>query len=137
MIYKNLDGVLPAAGEVQEDVDLITSVRRAVDSEIPMAFSQFAFSQGIEAWLRAVFACNQYVDTQAPWALRKTDPGRMAEVLGTLVVAITALAKGIAPVIPASADKLLSLIDGGEGGTPIAQPTPLFPRLELEEEEAA
>jgi methionyl-tRNA synthetase len=137
MIYKNLDGVLPPAGEVQEDVDLITSVRRAVDSEIPMAFSQFAFSQGIEAWLRAVFACNQYVDTQAPWALRKTDPGRMAEVLGTLVVAITALAKGIAPVIPASADKLLSLIDGGEGGTPIAQPTPLFPRLELEEEEAA
>src|SRR5690348_13783202 len=137
MIYKNLDGVLPAAGEVQEDVDLITSVRRAVDSEIPMAFSQFAFSQGIEAWLSAVFACNQYVDAQAPWALRKTDPGRMAEVLGTLVVAITALAKGIAPVIPASADKLLSLIGAGEGGTPIAQPTPLFPRLELEEEEAA
>jgi methionyl-tRNA synthetase len=47
------------------------------------------------------------------------------------------LARSIAPVIPASADKLLSLIDAGEGGTPIAQPTPLFPRLELEEEEAA
>ena len=44
---------------------------------------------------------------------------------------------GITPVIPASADKLLSLIDAGEGGTPIAPPAPLFPRLELEEEEAA
>jgi methionyl-tRNA synthetase len=61
----------------------------------------------------------------------------MAAVLGTLVVAVRHLARSIAPVIPASADKLLSLIDAGEGGTPIAQPTPLFPRLELEEEEAA
>jgi methionyl-tRNA synthetase len=36
-----------------------------------------------------------------------------------------------------SADKLLTLLDAGEGGAPIAQPTPLFPRLELEEEAAA
>ena len=40
-------------------------------------------------------------------------------------------------IIAASAEKLLTLIDAGEGGAPIAQPTPLFPRLELEEEEAA
>jgi methionyl-tRNA synthetase len=40
-------------------------------------------------------------------------------------------------VIPASADRLIALIDSGEGGKPIAQPTPIFPRLVLEEEEAA
>ena len=43
----------------------------------------------------------------------------------------------IFPVIPESADKLLTLIDSGSGGQPIAQPQPLFPRLELKEEEAA
>jgi methionyl-tRNA synthetase len=32
---------------------------------------------------------------------------------------------------------LLTLIDAGEGGTPIGQPTPLFPRLELDAEEGA
>ena len=44
-----------------------------------------------------------------------------------------------APIIPGSADKLLTLIDSGAGGTPIAQPQPIFPRLELpaEDEEAA
>jgi methionyl-tRNA synthetase len=84
-----------------------------------------------------VFACNQYVDTQAPWALRKTDPARMTEVLGTLVVAIRSLTKAIAPIIPMSADKLLTLIDAGEGGASIPQPQPLFPRLELEEEAVA
>jgi methionyl-tRNA synthetase len=110
-------------------------VRKATTEEVPAAFDRLAFSVGIEAWLRAVFACNAYVDGQAPWALRKTDPERMAAVLGTLAAAVRELTLAIAPVIPASADKLLSLIDAGEGGAPIPQPTPLFPRLELREDE--
>jgi methionyl-tRNA synthetase len=137
MVHKNLNGVLPTPGERDEDAELIAAVQIAVEKDIPEAFEQFAFSQGIEAWLRAVFACNQYIDTQAPWALRKTDPQRMAQVLGTLVVAIRSLTKAIAPIIPMSADKLLTLIDAGEAGAPIPQPQPLFPRLELEEEAAA
>ena len=36
--------------------------------------------------------CNQYIDAQAPWALRKTDPERMHAVLGTLLQAIRRLA---------------------------------------------
>ena len=87
--------------------------------------------------MRAVFACNQYVDEQAPWTLRKTDPQRMADVLGTLVSAIRTLTVAVAPVIPGSADKLLTLIDSGQGGAPIAQPQPIFPRLELPEEDEA
>jgi methionyl-tRNA synthetase len=137
MVHKNLNGVLPTPGERGEDAKLIAAVQIAAEKDIPEAFEQFAFSQGIEAWLRAVFACNQYIDTQAPWALRKTDPQRMAQVLGTLVVAIRSLTKAIAPIIPMSADKLLTLIDAGEAGAPIPQPQPLFPRLELEEEAAA
>jgi methionyl-tRNA synthetase len=104
---------------------------------VPQAFDRLAFSIGIEAWLRAVFACNAYVDTQAPWALRKTDPDRMTAVLGTLVAAVRELTVAIAAVIPASADKLMTLIDAGEAGAPISQPTPLFPRLELPEDEEA
>ena len=134
MVHKNLEGVLPAPGDAAEDVELLRQVRKATEEEVPEAFERFSFSVGIEAWLKAVFACNAYVDTQAPWALRKTDPERMAAVLGTLVAAVRDLARAIAPVIPESADKLLTLIDAGEGGAPIAQPTPLFPRLELEEE---
>ena len=137
MIYKNLDGVLPPPGNAPEDAELLEIVRDAATGEVPEAFERLAFSVGIDAWIKAVFACNAYVDTQAPWALRKTDPQRMADVLGTLVVAVRDLARAIAPIIPASAKKLLDLIDSGVGGTPIAQPTPLFPRLELEEEEAA
>jgi methionyl-tRNA synthetase len=137
MIHKNLGGILPKAGDAEEDRVLLGHVREATAHEVPAAFERFAFSVGIEAWLKAVFACNAYVDAQAPWALRKTDPERMAAVLGTLVAAVRELARAIAPIIPMSADKLLSLIDAGEGGAPILQPTPLFPRLELAEEEEA
>jgi len=139
MIVKNLDGILPPPGQAPDDFELLALVRRTVDEEIPQAFERFAFSVGIEAWLRAVFACNAYVDTQAPWALRKTDPQRMAAVLGTLVAAVRQLTQAIAPIIPDSADKLMSLIDAGKDGAPIPQPTPLFPRIELptDEDEAA
>jgi methionyl-tRNA synthetase len=135
MIHKNLDGILPAPGEAHDDLELAALVTTAVTKEMPRAFNNFAFSVGIEAWLRAVFACNQYVDAQAPWSLRKEEPTRMAEVLGTLWNCIRALTVAIAPIIPESAEKLLTLIGAGEGGAPIPQPTPLFPRLELPEDE--
>jgi methionyl-tRNA synthetase len=136
MIFKNLDGILPAPGEAQEDRELLERVASAC-SDLEQRFSDYAFSTGLETWMGAVFACNAYVDAQAPWALRKTDADRMAAVLGTLVAAVRRLAVAVAPIIPTSADKLLTLIDSGQGGQPIAQPQPLFPRLELAEDEEA
>ena len=138
MVHKNLGGVLPAIGEADEDKALLLEVEQRC-RQLADHFERFAFSMGLEEWMAAVFACNAYVDTMAPWALRKTDPDRMAAVLGTLVVAIRALTVAVAPIIPGSADRLLTLIDSGQGGAPIAQPQPIFPRLELpeEEEEAA
>ena len=136
MIFKNLEGVLPAAGDALEDHALLDEVRLGCDTLVA-EFDRFAFSAGLEGWMAAVFACNAYIDAAAPWALRKTDPQRMAEVLGTLVVAIRMLAEAVLPVIPASAEKLIALIESGRDGRPIAQPMPIFPRLELGEEEEA
>jgi len=136
MVFKNLDGVLPLAGETLDDHALLDEVRRACDI-LAFEFDRFAFSAGLEAWMGAVFACNAYIDAAAPWALKKTDPQRMAEVLGTLVVAVRLLAEAVWPIVPASSEKLVALIDSGKDGSPIAQPTPIFPRLELGEEEEA
>src|SRR3954468_1645842 len=49
MVFKNLDGVLPAAGEASEDVELLQLVRKASTEEVPDAFERLAFSVGIEA----------------------------------------------------------------------------------------
>ena len=118
-------------GEASDDLELLAIVANAVEDEIPAAFERFAFSVGLEAWMKAVFACNAFVDAQAPWALRKTDPARMAAVLGTVTEAVRQLAGAIAPVTPAAAETLIALIDRGRAGQAIEQPVPVFPRLDL------
>src|SRR3546814_19515356 len=82
---------------------------------MPAHFEALELSQGVEGWLKAAFACNQYIDAQAPWALRKTDPERMMAVTATLYQAIRDLAIAILPVIPASAGHLLEQRDVPEG----------------------
>ena len=63
MIFKNLDGVIPAPGEALEDRALLDRGRaRAATRTVPRRFERFAFSAGLEAWMSAVFACNAYVD---------------------------------------------------------------------------
>ena len=49
---------------------------------------------------------NRYIDQMAPWTLRKTDPDRMADVLGVLLETIRQVA-ACSAVMPESAEKLL------------------------------
>jgi len=153
MIFKNLGGVLENFSPAEADIKLTDLVREACRTELPREFEALAFSSGIEAWMRAVFACNQYVAEQAPWALRKTDPERMAAVLYTLFGCIRHLAIAIQPIVPAAAATLLdqlgiaqaersyAALDDTEwyqgivaAGITLSQPNPIFPRLELDSE---
>ena len=133
MIFKNLGGVVPPTGADPADHDLLRQVDQG-STRLMEEFHAMNFSGGLEAWMGAVFACNAYVDAQAPWALRKTDPARMAAVLGTLAVAVERLAEAVAPVVPASAERLLAYIRDGRAAGRVLQPEPIFPRLELDAE---
>jgi methionyl-tRNA synthetase len=128
------------------DAALRTKVATACREELPAAFEKLAFSVGIEAWMQAVFACNQYIDEQAPWALRKTDPSRMERVLATLCGCIRDLAIAISPVVPNASAKMLDALcvprtqrdllalwgdDPALGLIRVSNPTPVFPRLEM------
>lgn len=149
MIFKNMDGKIEARFErLDVDCQLEGLVRMKVGS-LQATFESFAFSDGLDAWMQAVFACNQYVDEQAPWALRKTDPERMAAVLMTLFRCVRDLAIALRPVTPGSIDRLLdqmgiaplsrdfvALADAdwfpalAASGFTLAQPSGVFPRLE-------
>jgi len=150
MIAKNMDGKLETFEQAEADSNLLALVHTACAEELPSDFNALSFSTGIEAWLRAVYACNQYVDEQAPWALKKSDPERMKAVLQTLFVALRDLAIAIQPVVPTKAAALLDQLGIPESGRTyaaladtdwfarlvasgftVAPPTPLFPRLEL------
>ncbi len=151
-IAKNLEGAFPETGRPDPADDVLIEEVVVACAAFKAAFGDLALSQGIEAWMRGVFACNQYIDAQAPWALRKTDPDRMHAVLRTLVRAIRMLAIAILPVVPGSAGKVLDQIgaterdhaaiddDGWYDRTAatfrIAPPSPIFPRLDLPVEAA-
>ena len=156
MIAKNMDGAILDFETNGEDKALLSKVHSACRETLPREFEALSFSTGIEAWMQAVWACNQYVDEQAPWALRKTDPKRMEAVLLTLFVAIRDLALAIQPVVPSKAKAVLDMLGVAENqrnyadladeswyGTLVAaehrigKPEPQFPRLELPETEAA
>jgi len=135
-IAKNCDGHVPEGRSEEADAALLAEVDVAC-AAFRTAFDDLALSQGVETWMTGVFACNQYIDAQAPWALRKTDSERMNAVLRTLLRAIRQLATTILPVIPASAGKLLlQLPSVDDEDFRIAAPTPIFPRLELQASDA-
>ncbi|HSQ95388.1 MAG TPA: methionine--tRNA ligase [Croceibacterium sp.] len=152
LIFKNCEGILPPILEqTDEDLALFALVERTIAQEMPAAFEQMAFSQALESWMGAVFACNAYIDAQAPWALKKTDPERMRTVLATLYIVIAELAVAVSPVMPGSMSKLLEAMgvpeglrsfEGirttwysplAEGHYTLARPVGLFPRLEMPE----
>jgi len=151
MMFKNLDGVLASPSTNDADTALEGSVRSNIES-MRTSFDGLNFSSGLDNWMQAVFACNQYVDEQAPWALKKTDPERMAAVLMTLFRCVRDLALAVRPVVPTSIDRLLDQMgiaadardfaalananwypDLVASGFRLEQPQGVFPRLEMPE----
>jgi methionyl-tRNA synthetase len=145
MVFKNCNGVMPALPTQLkvEDETLITSadallknVRQHIDNQ--------AFHEALRVIWQVISEANRYVDTTAPWALKKTDPVRMGEVLAVLGEAIRQIAILVQPVMPASAARILdqlgidpahrdfSFLNGTErlaSGQQIAKPEPVFPRF--------
>lgn len=159
LLFKNCEGQLPAIhGHTEQDNALFAHVDRVIHHDMPAAYTDLAFAQALEAWMGAVFACNAYIDAEAPWALKKTDPERMTTVLATLYICIAQLAVAVIPVMPTSMNALLDSMgvapnlrtfEGvrshwysalAESNFRLEKPQGIFPRLELPEgasEEAA
>jgi len=151
MLQRYLDGVMPAVAPA----DLTSADRKLLDAAQALLESVRghmkvqAFNKALDAIWQVVGASNRYVDEQAPWTLKKTDPARMAIVLGVLIDVIRRLGLLVQPVVPQSASKLLDqLVLPPEsrsftafdtpiaGGTRLPKPEGVFPRY-VEAEAAA
>jgi methionyl-tRNA synthetase len=149
MIAKNCDGMVPDPadrGEAGDDALLgqaaatLGRVRGELDSQ--------TFHNALIAIWEVVGEANRYVDAQAPWTLRKTDPDRMQAVLYTLAETIRRIAIIVQPFMPDAASTILDqlAVDANQRilanmdnkdlkpGTPLPKPQPVFPRYVEEEE---
>ncbi|MGC6536489.1 MAG: methionine--tRNA ligase [Candidatus Puniceispirillaceae bacterium] len=152
LIVKNLDGILPAVPEIMTDDDkaLLDSCDSLLE-QVRAAILAQQFHDALRLIWDVISQSNRYIDTQAPWALKKTDPARMAEVLAILMEAIRQVAILVQPIMPQSAAALLDQLHVSEsdrgftmlGGVrrtdlpvTITKPQGIFPRF-IEAEEGA
>lgn len=141
MIQRNCGGRMPEPGAFSEADEALLGIAGGLLDRLRGEFVAQTFHRGLEAVWEAVGAANRYVDEQAPWALGKTDPGRMATVLYTLSEVIRLIAIVLQPVMPGSAGAILDQIAVPEGvrrfadlgrpvqaGAVLPVPRPVFPR---------
>ena len=152
-IAKNCDGKVPQPG-ILEDVDhaLLNHAGQEMLVAVRGEFEKLQFSRAIEEIVRVANAANAYIDEQAPWTLKKTDPARMQTVLYVLAETIRNLGLILQPFVPVAAHKILDQVaapahsrDFGfigsqhalEPGTPLPKPEGVFPRIVEEEADTA
>ena len=143
MINRNCAAALPEAGSFTAADDELLRSAEAVLAEMRAHMEVPAFHRALEALWRVIGQANRYVDEQAPWALRKTDPARMATVLYTLAEAIRHIGTLVLPFMPGSGGRILDQLAVPEAarsfaslgsrsrlkpGTALPKPEGVFPR---------
>jgi len=141
MINRNCDATVPEPGAfTAEDEQLLGEARGLLERVRPQLAEQ-AFHLALETIWRVVGAANRYVDEQAPWALRRSDPARMKTVLYTLAEVLRHLGILTQPFVPDAASALLDqlavpkearrfadLADALPAGRALPAPHGIFPR---------
>ncbi|MDE1895830.1 MAG: methionine--tRNA ligase [Rhodospirillales bacterium] len=140
-IGKNAGAAVPPKGALQEADEGLLATTHALPEKIRAAMEKLAFHEALdEAW-RVIRAADGYIDTQAPWSLRKTDTDRMNTVLNTLCEVLRTLGVVLQPFMPETMSKLLDYLGLSKDrslsvlntplieGTPLPPPAGLFPRV--------
>lgn len=153
MIAKNCGEAVPAFGALTpEDKQLLEMAQVRMLAAVRTELDRQRFHKALEEIWNVVNAANGYIDAQAPWGLKKTDPARMETVLYVLAETIRCLALIVQPFVPDSAAKMLdqlsipannrdfSSLDAAHAlqpGIKLPPPQGVFPRIVEDEQKAA
>jgi methionyl-tRNA synthetase len=144
MIARNCDAAVPIPAALTADDEELLAGAGSLLEQVRSLMDQQAFNDALDAIWRVIRAANVYVDRQAPWTLRKTDPERMATVLYVLAECIRRLAILTQPFMPDASAHLLDQLavaetargfadlSGGDrlvAGTALPKPAGVFPRF--------
>jgi methionyl-tRNA synthetase len=143
MVAKHCENQVPQAGDYSPEdramLDQVDALLGIVRPEIEVQ----ALHKVLEAIWAVVAEANRYFAGQEPWALRKSDPGRMNTVLYVTIETVRQVAILAQPFMPQSASKMLDLLgiaedqrnfsalgEGGRlsSGADLPAPKPVFPR---------
>jgi methionyl-tRNA synthetase len=152
MIAKNCDGAVPQRGTFSDDDTAMLDAAAALLPRLRDLMDRQLFHDALESVWVVIRAANGYVDRQAPWGLKKTDPARMQVVLYVLAETIRHLALVTQPFMPEASARLLDQLavatdrrsfaaltaaDALVPGTKLPKPEGVFPRFVDSEEGVA
>lgn len=146
-VQKNCAGAVPAITAPSADDQSLLAQAYALLPALREHIARSELHLFLNRLWDVVNEANRYIDREAPWTLKKTDPPRMEVVLAVLVEIIRVTGILIQPVMPDSAAKILDLlalpedarnfaaIDNGPlaAGTALPAPSGVFPRLQVPE----
>ena len=146
MIAKHCGAALPAMTPLAEADEALLNRVHALPDLCRPAIDEQALHQALAAIFDVVSEANRYFAGQEPWKLRKSDPERMAVVLGVTAEALRWFGILLQPFVPKTAAALLDLLavpadarmianldTALPAGTPLPAPSPIVPRLEMPE----
>ncbi|MGK2739788.1 methionine--tRNA ligase [Tepidicaulis sp. LMO-SS28] len=149
MIAKNLEGKVPEPGALTAEDKAILDQAAGVLAQARTHMDRQQIHLMLAAVWDTVAEANRYFAAQEPWALKKTDPARMATVLYVTAEVIRQVAILAQPVVPQGAAKLLDLLcivpeerdfaslgKALKPGTELPKPEGVFPRYVDEEKTA-
>jgi len=143
MVHKTCDGEIPEPGPLRaEDQELLD----AVDGLLVTAGEQISkveLRSALRTAMDSAQAANQYLNATEPWKVAKVDLDRAKTLLFVALSAINGARVAFSPYLPftcAALDEILGSPSGWKRddlvpGTPIAKPTPLFKKVELDADE--
>ena len=146
-VYKNGGQKIPQPmNELPEDQRLLQNAKDLI-AKLREHFDSQEFNLALEKIWTVIGAANKYIDTQAPWALKKSNPERMNTVLYNLIEVLRYLAITTQPIIPKSANIMLDqlTVPANERsfkyltstykikpGEKLEKPSPIFPRFVID-----
>ena len=156
MNAKYFGGKIPALGEQLEADDVLSEATDNGAANYVQLFGELRFSQALDALWAPIRAMNKYVDEQAPWTLAKNgETERLGTVIRTLLENMYKVAYLLWPVMPGASTAMQAQLGRPQPplsedalnavlryrmhlrtGMEIASSSNLFPRLEMEKEEA-
>ena len=147
-IYKNCNKKVPDVDSsyIDEiyDSEIFKKLLYVVKDNL-VQMESFNINKVLDNIIYMVEQANMYIDKEAPWVLRKSDPTKMNKVLYMLLELLRYIAIMMQPFTPSSAGKMLNQLNIAEDqrgfcylnkefamkpDSEIGKPKPIFPRLE-------
>lgn len=152
MVNRHCEAQVPQPGAFTAEDEAVLKAADALLEAARASMKNFAINRMLETVWQVVADTNRYFAGQEPWALRKTDPARMATVLYVTMEALRQVAIIAQAVMPDSSARLLGLLGvtsdqrdfaalGAGGrlvpGTALPEPQGVFPRFVEKDDGAA